>query len=66
MLIDPRSLDTLPDRFYRDGMAEVIKYGCIQNAVFFFEELEGFFLQAAGRGACSISSRYAAISSARW
>ena len=21
-------LDTLPDRFYRDGMAEVIKYGC--------------------------------------
>ena len=41
VLIDPRSLDTLPDRFYRDGMAEVIKYGCIQNAVF-FEELEGF------------------------
>ena len=41
VLIDPRSLDTLPDRFFRDGMAEVIKYGCIQDAAF-LEELEGF------------------------
>ena len=41
VLIDPDCLDTLPDRTFSDGMAEVIKYGCIQNAVF-FEELEGF------------------------
>lgn len=37
VLIDPNSLQTLPDRFYRDGMAEVIKYGCIQNEAFFAE-----------------------------
>ena len=41
VLIDPESLQTLPDRFFRDGMAEVIKYGCIQDAAF-FEELAGF------------------------
>ena len=29
VLIDPDCLTTLPDRVFSDGMAEVIKYGCI-------------------------------------
>ena len=29
VIIDPHCLDTLPDRTFSDGMAEVIKYGCI-------------------------------------
>ena len=28
VIIDPGCLDTLPDRTFSDGMAEVIKYGC--------------------------------------
>lgn len=39
VLIDPDTLDTLPDLYVRDGMAEVIKYGCIKDADF-FENLE--------------------------
>lgn len=39
VLIDPDTLDTLPDLYVRDGMAEVIKYGCIKDAAF-FENLE--------------------------
>lgn len=35
VLIDPDTLVTLPDRFITDGMAEVIKYGCIKDAEFF-------------------------------
>lgn len=35
VFIDPQMLDTLPDHYFRDGMGEVIKYGCIQNAAFF-------------------------------
>lgn len=35
VLIDPEVLNTLDDRFYRDGMAEVIKYGCIKDKEFF-------------------------------
>jgi len=31
VLIDPQLLDSLPERVLRDGMAEVIKYGCIQD-----------------------------------
>lgn len=31
MLIDPDVLSTLPDQTFADGMAEVIKYGCIKN-----------------------------------
>ena len=34
VLIDPEVLETLDDRFYRDGMAEVIKYGCIKDREF--------------------------------
>lgn len=35
VLIDPDTLDTLTDHFFSDGMAEVIKYGCIKNAELF-------------------------------
>lgn len=35
VLIDPDTLQTLPDRFIADGMGEVIKYGCIKDAAFF-------------------------------
>lgn len=39
VLIDPDTLKTLPEAFVCDGMAEVIKYGCIKDAEF-FENLE--------------------------
>lgn len=35
VLMDPDALDTLPDETFRDGMAEVIKYGCILDRDFF-------------------------------
>ena len=35
VLIDPDTLNTLPDKFIADGMGEVIKYGCIKDAAFF-------------------------------
>ena len=35
VLMDPVVLDTLPDTTFSDGMAEVIKYGCIWDATFF-------------------------------
>ena len=35
VLMDPEALDTLPDQTFADGMAEVVKYGCIQDAAFF-------------------------------
>ncbi len=38
--IDPDLLDTLPERYLHDGMAEVIKYGCIKDRSL-FERLEG-------------------------
>lgn len=31
VMIDPSILSSLPDRIFCDGMAEVIKYGCISN-----------------------------------
>ena len=39
VLIDPGTLNTLPDREYRAGLAEVVKYGVILDGVF-FEYLE--------------------------
>ncbi|MDD3027744.1 MAG: 3-dehydroquinate synthase [Erysipelotrichaceae bacterium] len=39
VLIDPETLDTLDDHFIKDGMGEVIKYGCIKDATL-FEMLE--------------------------
>ena len=35
VFIDPDLLTTLESRFFRDGMAEVIKYGCIRNKELF-------------------------------
>jgi 3-dehydroquinate synthase len=35
VLMDPDALDTLPDGTFSDGMAEVIKYGCIWDREFF-------------------------------
>jgi len=40
VLIDTKVLATLPDRFIKDGMAEVIKYACIEDEEF-FEFLNG-------------------------
>nr|WP_304358244.1 3-dehydroquinate synthase [Clostridium paraputrificum] len=36
VFIDPDVLNTLPEKFYKDGMAEVIKYGCIKDKDFFY------------------------------
>lgn len=41
VIIDPEVLDTLPGRFYNDGMAEVIKYGCIKDRSLFDEIYSG-------------------------
>lgn len=35
VLMDPDTLDTLPDSTFADGMAEVVKYGCILDSSFF-------------------------------
>ncbi len=35
VIMDPDCLKTLPDRVFSDGMAEVIKYGCIWDREFF-------------------------------
>ncbi len=35
VIIDPKTLATLPDREYRSGLAEVVKYGVILDAEFF-------------------------------
>lgn len=40
VIIDPALLKTLPERVFNDGMAEVIKYGCIRDAEL-FEKLSG-------------------------
>ena len=48
VLIDPELLSTLPPRFFADGMAEAIKYGCIDDAPLFDRlerETAGDFLE---------------------
>lgn len=35
VVMDPDTLTTLPNRVFADGMAEVIKYGCIWDRTFF-------------------------------
>ena len=35
VVIDPKTLDTLPEREYKSGLAEVVKYGVILDADFF-------------------------------
>ncbi len=46
VLIDPETLSTLPDAYFRDGLGEVIKYGCIRSRSLFermeSEEAAGF------------------------
>jgi len=44
VLMDPECLNTLSDKIFSDGMAEVIKYGCIRDEDFF-----GFLDQCGGR-----------------
>lgn len=39
VIIDPDTLETLPDKYLSDGMGEVIKYGCIKDKEL-FETLE--------------------------
>ena len=39
VLIDPETLQTLPEVFFRDGLGEVVKYGCIRS-LSLFERLE--------------------------
>ena len=39
VLIDPDTLDTLPARFFADGMGEAVKYGCIKSLPL-FERIE--------------------------
>ena len=44
VLMDPECLNTLGDKIFSDGMAEVIKYGCIRDNAFF-----AFLDQCGGR-----------------
>ena len=39
VLIDPDTLSTLPEKFFKDGLGEVVKYGCIRSKSL-FEKLE--------------------------
>lgn len=39
VLIDPDTLNTLPEKYFKDGLGEVIKYGCIRSNSL-FERLE--------------------------
>lgn len=39
VLIDPETLKTLPEKFFIDGLGEVVKYGCIKSKAL-FERLE--------------------------
>ena len=35
VLIDPDTLNTLPEKFFKDGLGEVVKYGCIRSKSLF-------------------------------
>ncbi|WP_315166613.1 3-dehydroquinate synthase [Metaclostridioides mangenotii] len=37
VFVDPLVLNTLPDKYFKDGMAEIIKYGCIKDKDFFYK-----------------------------
>lgn len=41
VLIDPNMLGTLPEKYFNEGLGEVIKYGCIKSKKL-FERLESF------------------------
>ena len=49
VLMDPDTLDTLPDATFADGMAEVVKYGCILDGAFF-----SFLAQRPSRAAIMV------------
>ena len=49
VLMDPDTLDTLPDATFADGMAEVVKYGCILVGAFF-----SFLAQRPSRAASTM------------
>lgn len=36
VIIDPNVLNTLSEKFFKDGIGEVIKYGCIKDRDFFY------------------------------
>lgn len=40
VIIDPDFLNTLPDEWFTDGMAEVIKYGCISSSKLFLRLMQ--------------------------
>lgn len=45
VLTDPETLRTLPQHFFRDGMGEVVKYGCIADEPLFRALEEGTALE---------------------
>ena len=49
VLIDPDTLNTLTEEFWRDGLGEVVKYGCINDA-----ELFALLEQAAPGGRAAL------------
>ena len=64
VLIDPELLRTLSSRFLHDGLAEVIKYGCIRDKALFARlqglEGDGALLETAGdiiAVCCAIKAR---------
>ena len=52
--IDTASLDSLPDREYRSGLAEVVKYGVILDEAF-FRSLEDRASDILGRDDCAVT-----------
>lgn len=64
VVIDPHVLETLPSRHFKAGMVEIIKYGIIEDAVFFHWLEENLDLILKGQNqlivnaiACSIQSK---------
>lgn len=65
VLADPKTLSTLPDAYFTDGMGEVIKYGCIADKAL-FETIERLGSRAAlmprldeiVARCCAIKARY--------
>jgi 3-dehydroquinate synthase len=55
VLIDPTTLATLPEREFRAGMAEVIKYGVIGDAPLFAELEQAAAADGSGGLACQAS-----------
>ena len=56
VLIDTATLETLPEREYGSGLAEVIKYGVILDAEF-FADLEAHVAKLVSRNPETLDSR---------